>query len=197
MSWSAVGNLRGPEGPPGPEGAHGGDWRPEDQNLLAANFDPLHQPTDRGLDGERVFLLKIPIREPMTVSRVVFQVWNPGSGQSTGTFAGVYSSSGVRLGVSADVGELWYQGYQPVFLPLAAPAQLEPGWVWAALLMRLPNRPSVGTMSDNLRGANVGLPITEARFCCAGWGWSSLPPSFDPANENTLDNARVCWCGLD
>lgn len=168
-------------------------WLPQDNGLLAANFDPAAAGSSKGMAAGTVYIQRIPVRQPVTVSSILFAVSGSGAGASSGTFAGLYDSGGHLLGQSVDLGTLT-NGL--ITAALTSPVELPAGWVWAAYLGNLAStQPSLVSSSSFGYAINAGLSAAVKRSGRAVAAVTALPSSFDPSDYGTTDNFGV-WMGL-
>lgn len=170
-----------------------GDWLPGDNGLQIANFAPASLTPNGGAVAAGVLhLLKLQIRQGLTLSKLWFLIGGAASGSSTGSFAGLYSSSGSLLTGSSDIGPgLTSQGPLPV--TLTTPQNLAGGsFVWAALLANMsggtPFMPQ--SWAANTALLNLGLTPAAAQFASYGTGQTALPASFTPA---ALTVPGIAW----
>ena len=172
-------------------------WVPADSGLLMATWDPAYTPITGILTGGTVYLSKLTARTALTITYLWFQVTAVGSGTSTGTFCGLYSSSGSLLTGSSDlVSQMTTQGSAKC--ALTTPQNLTAGqFVWAAILANLSStQPSMGTgLGTQGSLANAGISSAASyRFAVNGTSVTALPsPSITPAS-NALTNRSV-WVG--
>jgi hypothetical protein len=131
----------------------------------------------------KLYLLKLQIRSALTLSNLVFAVGAAGSGASTGSFGGLYNSSGTLLTSSADIGaQLASAGWTTA--TLTTPQALTAGtFVWAAFLCNLavsaPFLPVAWGANTNLQ--NLNLTAATAQFASGATGQTSLPASITPS----------------
>jgi len=184
--------------PFGPSAAFGNNlpWEPSDNGLLAANasLDAVGN-TFTPVAGT-VYLGKIWARAPLTVTALAYQVRTAGVGASSGSFVGAYSSAGVLLSQSADIGAnlLTANDYSST---LGAPQPIPGGsFFWAAFLSNLATTQAVLNTyaASSFTIPNMGLAPATARAATFGAGLTSLPASFTPS---ALTPAGVpIWFGV-
>ena len=174
-----------------------GTWLPSDNNLLAASADV------NGLGGTglmvagTLYLVAVRIRYAITASKIWFIESPAGSGASTGSFAGLYSSAGTLLSGSADAAAAYTGGFAQS-VSLTTPQALAAGiFVWAALLVNLATtQPTMRlTGGGSAVPGSVNLPNSQLRVCVNGTGLTSLPASVTPAS-NTGAGAFPHWIGI-
>jgi len=113
-------------------------WLPSDNNLVAALGDPQLYQFGAGLTAGRVYLTQLQIREACEVAYLWWLVSSTaGSGTSSGTYTGLYSSSGSLLTGSADISSSLTSVNTPVKLPLTTePGALSGRRCWSTSLPR-------------------------------------------------------------
>jgi hypothetical protein len=145
-------------------------WLPGDNNLLAANADPAIFASTSVVTAGLIYLLKVPVRKCFTWSNIWLGCTGAGSntGGSTGTFVGLYSSTGTLLSGSADIGGSF--AATPLSFALTTPQALNPGstpWVWAAFL------PNLGTTQPTLAKSAVATNLTEAGLTASAYRFAT------------------------
>lgn len=166
-----------------------GMWVPADNGFLAANFAPEIGSSTTVPTAGTLYLLKVPIRTAITWTYVWFVVTTQGSGSSTGSYVGLYNSSGTLLTGSSDMGSsLTGNGLKQV--ALTTPQSLAAGaFVWVAILSNLAStQPSILKSASYGYAVNANLSASLARSVTNGTGLTSLPASITPSGSNTNDN---------
>ncbi|NJP74891.1 hypothetical protein [Streptomyces sp. C1-2] len=90
--------------------AFAGDWSPQDHGLLAWAFDPavgMSTGIFPGTNGIRVTAVRL--RSPATIGRVVWFATGYAGGLQTGSWAGLYDSSGARVAMTGDMSTATYE----------------------------------------------------------------------------------------
>ena len=181
----AWGTITGPDLP----AAAALTWAPADDGLLAANYDPLIVTTQSALSLGRLYVMRIPVRSPVTVSNVWVYLNAAGSGSTTGTFAGLYDSSGNKLAGSADIASLVIGSAGLIALPLGSSVPVTAGFVYAAYVQNGITSPS---FYHPLATADFAT-ASQYRFSTSGGsGVTTLPPSLTMATTNAIS----IWAGL-
>lgn len=174
-----------------------GAWVPSDNGLLGSNF-PLPAISQQAtLTKGTMYLAKLNVRKSCTISNLWMVVESAGSGSSTGSYAGLYSSSGVLLTGSADIAA-GLASFATEYA-LSTPQAVAGGsFVWAAILPNLSvSQPALATgylSTANAYAANVGLAAAQYNFADNGTSITSLPASITPAS-NDESAAVAFWCG--
>jgi hypothetical protein len=141
-----------------------------------------------------LYLIRVNIRKPITLSQVGFMVNTAGSGTSTGSFGGVYSSSGTLLSGSADAAAYYSAGGVQA-IPLTTPQALAAGtYVWFAYLVNLSSsQPHLYGWSVPVSDANFGFgAASQYRFATNGTLITALPPAITPSS-NSNSGAEQLW----
>jgi hypothetical protein len=171
-------------------------WLPSDNGLLGANFDfPAVQFNNTALTAGTLYLAKLNIRAGATITNLWIYQGSTGSGASTGTFVGLYSSAGTKLTGSSDMA-LNFTTFGAEFA-LTTPQAVTAGtFVWAAVLVNLastqPKLMSGYGSSANIGNANLAAAVYN--FADNGTGLTALPASVTPAS-NDSGNACPFWVG--
>jgi hypothetical protein len=148
-----------------------------------------------------VYIVKIPIRIGLTATTLWYRISNAGSGASSGSYVGIYSSSGTLLSSTADIGaNLVATGIYST--ALGAAQTLTAGtFIWVALVQNLA---TTQAQFNSFAGASSTLPnvnLTRA-FYRAGQlsatGQTTLPASFTPATgiNSSVSAGIPMWFGI-
>jgi len=171
-------------------------WVPSDNLLLAASQDPKTVGnSSQILSAGALYLIKLNIRQNMTLSKTWWYVSTAGSGTSTGTYSGLYSSAGSLLTGSADAATALSTA-GAASISLSAPQTLAAGtFVWAGILSNLSGTQPTLTRTATLIGpVNFGLSLSAAQACVNGTGLTALPGSITPS-ANTTSGAFPFFAG--
>jgi hypothetical protein len=161
-------------------------FAPADLGLLGQSFDPsLMQGNGDALTSGQPQLVKIPVRDPIRVSKVRFYVVAGGTCTSGQCFAGLYSAAGAKLGGSADQAATWQATTNnPVDCTLTSgPFLASPPWVWAMLLWNGTATTFGRSFNLNATLINGALAAAAARYAHNGSAQTSLPASITPASN--------------
>lgn len=182
-----------------PYGASGQMWMPEDNGLLTAVGDPWVTQGSDLLTAGTLYLVKLAIRRTMTITNLWWLMQTLGSGTSTGSYCGLYSSAGTLLSGSSDIAAKITAPATTggIFVPLTTPQAVTAGsYVWAAILCNL------STTQVTLHGAdattsqiNVNLSAASYRFATNGTGLTSLPASITPSSNAQSSTGISIWAG--
>lgn len=184
-----------------PAGTSGETWAPEDNALLTANYDPALSTATPTTVAGTLYLAKLVIRRNMTITNLWWALQTLGSGASTGSFCGLYSSAGTLLSGSADIAAKVVSPVtvpNSIFVPLTTPQAVAAGsFVWAAILVNLATTQPGFHAADGLGiQPNVNLTAATYRFATNGTGITSLPGSITPAS-NAQGASFTFWVGAN
>lgn len=171
-------------------------WYPADSGLALYNIDPADAVGAATMVAGTLYLLRINIRDDLTVRNVWFYVTSAGSGASTGSYAGIYSPTGSVLAATADIGASLTAG-GAMNVALTSPLTLTGGsFCWVALLSNLATtQPTLARSSVPSAGVpNINLTPSTYRIATGATGVSSLAPITPGANS--LAGATFFLVGL-
>ncbi|MEV7584377.1 hypothetical protein [Streptomyces erythrochromogenes] len=175
-------------------GSAAGSWagRPSEQGLITWTYDPdmaghVTAQSAGGVAG-RITLVKIPIREQVTISNVWLGLSGIDAGASlTNCYLGIYDAAGNLKATTADISASLMTGAVAKPLALVTPFVAAPGFYYIAMLLN-------GTWATNslhfkASGAgvsvNAGLTAPNLRYSNILTAQSSLPASLNLANQST------------
>ena len=172
-------------------------WVGADNGMLGAVSDPALISGQVILVAGTLYLVKLPIRTQQTITNLLYGLQGAGVGASTGTFAGLYSSSGVLLSGSADIGVPLTGGAGQITVPLTTPQVVFPATPpWAAIVVNLATtQPTLYRNGTTGVAPNFNLTAANDRTAVNGTLLLSLPASITPsANASTGGvNPWVGW----
>jgi hypothetical protein len=180
-----------------PFGVTGRVWAPEDNNLILANYDPITSQGSAANTAGTLYLMKLVAWHDLTITDLWLSISNGGTGASTGSYVGLYSSSGTLLSGSADIASfITVSGASTPSIPLTTPQAISAGsFVWAALLTNLAStQPSLHNANSTALQGNPGLTAATYRFATNGTGRTTLPSSITPSS-NAQTSALSIWVG--
>ena len=171
-------------------------WLPADSGLLIATGDQETATASFLLIAGTLYLRKLNVRSSVLVTNLWFGLPVVGAGASTGSFAGLYSSTGTLLSGSADIATQFTTAIGGISCPLTTPQQLTAGtFVWAAVLSNLATtQPTLSKASVINPISNLNLTAATFRIAINGTGLSVLPGSITPAS-NAQANSASLWVG--
>lgn len=177
--------------------AAGSFWLPGDNGVLAATSSlDASGGTGAVLTAGSVYIQKLLIRSyPLVITNVVYIVATAGLGASTGSFVGVYNSSGTLLSSCSDIGAnlLAAGAYSTA---LTTPQTINSGFVWLAMVENLATTQPAMRVEATAAFATVNLNLTAATCRCgiAATAQTTLPASFTPS-ANSLSGQTI-WMGV-
>jgi hypothetical protein len=182
------------------------EWGPADHGLITWAFDPAageSQGRFPGLANRR--LTAVLLRRTALVSSIVWHFAGYAGGLLSGSWAGVYASTGSRVAVTPDLStpgvlpEVHNAGGATVQAALTAPVSMTPGVYYIVWSMRYTESPGDGPMmlcADSAGGAppNIFGPAGVRRFGYWPTAPTTAPTSINPsAYEN---GANRFWAAL-
>ena len=162
-------------------------WMPSDSGWLAWNFDPASAYVLNTIPaGNTIYLMRINIRQPMSITNVILYLVTVASGLTSGeNYAGLLSSSGTLLGVTADQTSAWETGggtYHVMALA-GGPYTVSPPFVWVPFVWNGGTGPTLAEIhADQATLNNVGTSVSTARAATNGTGTSLA--SITPASNS-------------
>ena len=134
----------------------------------------------------------------MTISNLWWALQSAGTGTSTGSFSGLYSSAGTLLSGSSDIASKVVGVSVPagIEVPLTTPQADTAGtFVWAAILCNLSST-QPGFHAANSLGiqGSVNLAAAAYRYATNGAGLTALPGTITPSS-NSQSSAPTFWAG--
>ena len=158
------------------------EWSPADYGVLAsvAPWETAGVGTGATTAGT-VYLVRLNVKYAFTATNIKFRVSVASAGASTGSFVGLYNSSGTLLSASADQASL-SAGIKTIALG-AAQALTAGTFVWIAILTNYATTQPQYNAFSNASPAIVNWDLTAANLRCAtaGTGQTTLPGSFTPS----------------
>ena len=162
-----------------------------DQGLITWNFSPGPNMVATALTSGTVNMVKVWIRQPVTVTTVAVGIGTVGAALVAGqNFAGLYDASGNRLGQTADQTANWgtIGGKN---MALTAPVVVNtPGAFYVAILS------NAGTTPAFARGSaltpsivNINLTATDGAWTTGPAAQTTLPASITMASRTLTGNA--------
>lgn len=174
-------------------------WLPPDNGLLAAVSDPAVVSGNFGTTAGTVYLSKLIARSAITITNIWLGLVTAGTGASTGSFVGLYSSAGTLLSGSSDIASSLTGTTGGISNALTTPQSVAAGaFVWVALLTNLAStQPTVGrgAAMGASTTANMGLTAATYRFAINGTGLTSLPSSITPSSNGAPSGSDL-WVGV-
>lgn len=162
--------------------------RPIEHQLVAWVYDPVAATGATQLTSGVLYLLKVRIPTPQTITNIITLITTAGATLTAGqNFAALFNSAGTQVGITADQAASWVStGIKTMALvtPYVAPA----GHYYIAILTNGTTAPFLAR-SINTAIANANLPTGSFRFATIGTGQTAVPASFTPASQVGLSTA--------
>jgi hypothetical protein len=167
-----------------------------DQGLINWNFSPGTNLVATTITSGTVSMVKVWLRQPVTVNTVAIGIGTVGAGLVAGqNFAGLYDSGGNRLGQTADQTAAWGTTGGKNMSLTAPVAITAPGAYYVAILS------NAGTTPAFVRGsavassiANINLTATDAAWATGPAAQTSLPATITMASRTITGNAM--WAAI-
>ncbi|MFE9258621.1 phage tail protein [Streptomyces sp. NPDC006879] len=182
-----------------------GTWSPASMGFAGWAFDPATSSanSDQYCINGWVYLIGVPLHAATTVKNVVFYISGyVGGTLSSASYAGLYTSTGTRVGVTANLTTLITANEgKTVVCPLSSAYNAAAGQYWIGLVVNGPSPSNNGPAF--MRGASMGeAPGGSARmpgkFIRHGrlstTGQTSLPASFN--TSSVVADSNAIWAAL-
>jgi hypothetical protein len=173
--------------------APGALWLPADYGVLGWTYDPYLASNTTTLVAGQAIALQIQVPSALSVTNIVLFLNNAGV-TLTNAYAGLYSSAGVQLGVSADQSTAWSSSGQKTIALVGGPYSVSAGSCFVGLLIgtagTMPSMPTVAATNSTL----INLGLTVARCAAIAGGLSALPASFTPSSLSVTN--KPIWAAL-
>ncbi len=169
---------------------------PVDYGLTAWAYDPAPAGTNSVFTGGVIQLVRIPIRATRTITNIVLFVGTAGATLTAGScWAGIYDSTGARLGQTADQASAWTSTGTKTMAITGGPISLAEGYYWVAFVATGTTIPAF-LRASGVGGAaiNAGLAAASTRFGTYGTSQTTLPSTLTPASIGQSNNAW--WAAL-
>ncbi|MER6236548.1 hypothetical protein ABT185_10840 [Streptomyces clavifer] len=171
---------------------------PADQGLISWSFDPSAAVNFSAPLGGSVYLVKVILRRAATISKVVLHTVAAGSGLTANqNYAGLYTTSGTRVGVTASQSSAWTTANNTLSMALTAPYSASAGAYYVAFVANGSVRPGFvsGSNLGMVRTAgNANLASSGYRYCIGATGQTSLPTNISIGSATP--DANAYWAGL-
>lgn len=180
-------------------------WIPSDNGFQAVNWNPFMTGGNTLTIAGTLYLLKIPVRQQIIATNIIVDVSTTGTGTSSGSYCGIWNSSGTLLVGSSDIASNFTSGGAGFrTLALTSATTLVPatvgGFVWAGFVFNL------ATTQPNLKGltspgtvglawANFNLSNTNGLAACVN-GLTVTSLGNIVTSSNTATNAAAYWIGI-
>lgn len=174
------------------------DWRPSDQNMLAWTMNPASCTTaGTTLSAGYIYFMQVILRVPTTITSLCAVIGAAGSGLTSGQcLAGLYSSSGTRVGATADMSTTWNSAGDKA-MALTSSYVASAGKYYVALLFNGTTSPTFAcgsTLGASFTPGNARLTSGNYRFCRSASGQTSLPTNY--TMTSATPDANNVWAGI-
>ncbi|MGW0578607.1 hypothetical protein ACWD25_22160 [Streptomyces sp. NPDC002920] len=175
-----------------------GDWRPSDQNMIAWTMNPAAcTASGTTLSLGYIYFIQVILRAPTTITNLCAVIGTAGSGLTSGQcLAGLYTSGGTRVGVTADLSTTWNSSGDKT-MALTSPYSAAAGKYYVAFLVNGSTSPTFAcgsTLGASFTPGNARLTSGNYRFCRSGSGQTSLPSSF--TMTSATPDANNVWAAV-
>ena len=177
--------------------APGWGWRPQDNGLVGASFDPGHIVGGSAPERGALICQQVAVPADTPVRSVLLEVVTPGIDLTPGSanLAAVYEADGTRAGVSTAQSRSWSSvGLQRANLAQYIPRQVEARNVWVAFIAHGGSLPgfAVPWISRAAR-PNLGLPTPGPQRAGKITGQTTCPEAIIPIE---MQADAQYWVGL-
>ncbi|MEU6635701.1 hypothetical protein [Streptomyces rochei] len=180
------------------EDSWGNQWGPADQGLRAWSFDPSLAGFSSAPVGGSVYLIRVKLRKATTISKIVLMTVVAGSGLTANqNYAGLYTSSGTRVAVTANQSSAWTTANNTLSMSLTSSYSAAAGDYYVAFVSNGSTRPGfvcATTLGATRTPGNANLSSGGYRYCIGATGQTSLPSSLSIASATP--DANAYWVGL-
>jgi hypothetical protein len=167
-----------------------------DFGFAAWAYDPAPAGTNTVFTGGVIQLVRVPIRASRSITNIILSVGTAGATLTAGScWAGLYDSSGNRLGQTADQATAWTTTGTKTMAITGGPLTLAEGMYWIAFVATGTTIPAM-LRASGVGGAsiNVGLSAANTRFGTFGTAQTTLPATITPGSIGQSNNAY--WAAL-
>lgn len=158
------------------------NYEPGDQGFLAWTGDPSVYVNTSATVSQTLYLMKVVLRSPVTVTNVHCLVSTAGA-TFTGAFMGFYNSAGTLLSSASAATPLASTGLATV--PLGTPQPCKAGEYWVGLLVNGGTQPILERSTGLFSAANANLSSGHYRFATNGTAVTSLANITPASNSGT------------
>lgn len=160
--------------------------------VQAQSFPPETMQAATTMGAGNVIMTRVDLPKDATITNLIIAFVTAGSGLTAGqNFAGLYDSTGTRIGITADQSVAWTTAGAQT-MALTAPVFCPAGAYYVAAMANGTTRPGLGRAASINNFDNVlsyGLPIAQYRWAFGGVGLTALPASVVMSTRATLNIA--------
>jgi hypothetical protein len=174
------------------------EWRPTDHGLTAWSMDPAAcSSSGTTLSLGVVYFIEVVLRNAATISNLCAVIGTAGSGLTSGQcLAGLYTSSGTRVGITNDLSTVWNSAGDKS-MALTASYAAAAGKYYVAFLVNGTTSPTFAcgsTLGAAFTPGNAHLTSGNYRFCRSASGQTALPASY--TMTSATPDANNVWTGV-
>lgn len=176
--------------------AHTG-FNANDVGILTWAYDPIQCSASAAPASGTIRLIRMPrVVATQTVTQICLHTATASTGGSAGqNFAGLYTSSGTRVAVTADATTAFSTAGVEL-LDLTSPYVMSPGVYYVAILVNATTPAEFSLCaSTSASTANWGLALENSRFANGPAGQTSLPPTI--TMTGLTQSPQCTWAGLN
>lgn len=181
--WAAAGDFSVVGSVYASGGAHG-SVQPANHGVAGWAFDPTLAINNSLLTNGTVYLTKIHVSTPVTVTKLYWWVTTIGATATAGqNWVGLYNAAGTRLATTGVDADITTTGLKTTTITGQA---LVPGFYWVAMVFNAGTAPTIAraTGSAGLTTAlNMGLTAAQFRYAINGTAQTTLPATITPASN--------------
>jgi hypothetical protein len=168
---------------------------PSANGLLGWTYDSAAAVNNITLTAGNVFLAKIWINRPGTVTSIATRTVNASGAGLTNSYMGLYDASGNRLGVTAELSASWMGATGNRIHPLTSSATISaPGWYYVAWLMGALTTSPGFSRSSGIDIQNINLSASAYRSASYGSSLTALPATITMSSLTTFNS--YLWAGV-
>jgi hypothetical protein len=166
------------------------EWNPVDHAFETWSFDPSVIQGGAATTAGTIYMIKMPIRVATQISSLVATVTTAGSVLTANqNFAGLYSSTGVRLGQTVDQSTTWNSIGTKTMGISGGAVTVQPGFYYLALLSNGTTPPQFArSQVTSASAVNVNLTAATGRYITTATAQTTLPATIDMAALAATDS---------
>lgn len=175
------------------------EWRPDDYNWIAWNFDPAVIQNPIASVSGTIYMSAMIIRVQTTITNIITNIATAGSGLTAGqNLAGIYDSSGNRLGQTADQSASWNSVGNKIMAISGGSIVVNPGKYFVAFMSNgtTPAQPWSSSSTAVIAGTGPASSLNNAnaRFMTGPTAQTSLPSTINIGTLTSVGQTR--WFAL-
>lgn len=169
----------------------GNRWLPDDYGFLSWTIDPSQASGTSLTTAGSVHMIGVNVRQTASISNVIMHVGVAGVTLTAAqNFAGVYNSSGARVGVTADQSGVWTSTGTKI-MALTASFVATPGTYYIAVVTNGTTQPQF-SQETTVGPINAGLVAATFRSSIGATAQTTLPVSI---TMGTRTASTISWWG--